>query len=429
MAGSRRGAVHQRQAWAAWLVGLCAALAAGPATALEGTGSNGILLGENSRAHPYVYLDTHYVTNPGRLYGAAVANDVLTVARLGVDGSLKHTAWDLNWILNGGYNKYWGLTVAGTRQLSAATGSFHLDADINKNGSLELKLSDDLQRTDDVANQAFTRRLLHWTNTANGVAEWTPGGGALVVTLGYGFFYDTYDHEPTVNPFPRGALDNWRHLPRLRMAWKFLPKTALFIEGEGQLTYFKDVPYAGTAITNVNSRMVQATAGLLGNVTRKITTQLKAGYGNTLLAEPGAHDKSTVVGLFEVAYAPTETSKLAAGFARSLQPTSMFRYFLTDRPYIKYEQQVADHTQIAVSPEYNIMDFGLPVIAALQPAGTPNRRDKDFILNVNLTQALSEWLTVSIIERLNYRVSNFVTSAGPAGYFFNDVYLRIDVRY
>src|SRR4051812_37997126 len=120
MAGSRRGAVHRRRALSAGIVALCAALWAVPAVALEGVGSNGVFLGDNGRMHPYAHIDLHYVTNPGRFYGVSVANDFLTVGRLGVDGSLKHTAWDLNFALNAAYNKYWGVTNPGTRNLSAA---------------------------------------------------------------------------------------------------------------------------------------------------------------------------------------------------------------------------------------------------------------------------------------------------------------------
>jgi hypothetical protein len=425
MAGSRRGAVHRRWAWLARVAAACAALGATPAAALEEVGSNGIFLGDNGRMHPYAHLDLHYVTNPGRLFGAAVANDFLTVGRLGVDGSLKHTAWDLNFAINAAYNKYWGASVACTRSLSAALGSGHVDADINKGGAFELRLSNDLVRSADIANQSFTRRLLHWMETFNATGEYTPGGGALILTLGYGYFYDWYDHTTF---FKDGTLDNGRHLPRLRLSWKFLPKTAVFIEGEAQITHFNSIPYAGTTATNIDGRMLQVTAGLTGNVTKKVTTLFKAGYGNTLEVK-GTDNLQTVVGQLEIAYAPMETCKLAAGVQRSLQPTSFFRYFVLDKAYLRYEQQIADHTQVGFSPEYSVMDFGTPVVPGIQSPGQPNRDDHDLVMNITLTQAFSEWLSVSLMDKLDYRTSNFNTANGNAGYFFNDVWLRFDLRY
>ena len=311
--------------------------------------------------------------------------------------------------------------MEGTRNFSNLSGRLAADELFNKEGNVQLRLSQAFVRTADPGNQTVTERLLHVTGQLGIAVDVKPGGGALMLTLGVGGFYDYYDrHQSTVLD---GILDNGRATPEARLSWKFLPKTAIFIEGNAQLAWFNQVSY-GPGVRNIDSGNLMTFAGLAGNITRKIVLLAKAGYGNTFVFS-GPYNLQTFVGQIEFTYNMSDTSRLQLGVSRTIQPTSYFRYFTMNNAFLRWDQQFSATTLLSISPQFNLFDFGPELIASNNAA----RRDYQVYVDFTLSQKLAEWLTLSLVDRFDFRISNYVSAISNVGYTYNDVLLRIDIRY
>lgn len=394
----------------------------------EAVGSNGIRLGENARLHPYATADLHWVTNPGMLSPSKpVVSDLLLVAKAGMDGTWEHTTWDLKYLGELDYYNYFGVQVKSSANLSGFAGKLSLSSIINKSSDFVLRLSADEARVNDVGNQTFTQRLLHWITQASAAAEIRPGGGALMLSLQMMYFWDKYD---SILNIPDHLLDNWRYIPSVRLSWQFLPKTALFVDAQAQFARFDSVPFPSLSnpsipdpnTVNVDSDIASFSAGLTGSLTTRVTALLQAGYTNTFTLI-GGENLQTATGAAILAF-NTDTVKLNGGVVRMLQPASLFRYFTLTRVFLKLDAQVAAHTVLTAGPEYNYMSYATEVT----PSGIP-RVDDDYVLVASISQALGEWWTLALTDRVNYRTSTFSSAAGTTGYFLNDVFLSLRLRY
>lgn len=415
------------------LRGLCLCLAlqavalpvraqAGPPSA-QSSGSLGFKLSDDNRArlHPFVDIDTHWVSNPGRLYVPG-PSDLESSGRLGFDLLYPSDVLELRGDGQIAWNQYWGVVSQGTRNFSNLSGRLASDAIINKEGNVELRINETFVRSADPGNQTVTERLLHLNGQLGIAADIKPGGGALMITLGAGGFYDYYDrHQATVID---GILDNGRLIPEMRVSWKFLPKTAVFVEGTAQITWFNNAPLNSLGLLNVDSGNLMTFAGLAGNLTRKIVLMAKAGYGNTLLFN-GPYNLQTFVGKIELTYNIADTSRLQVGVSRSVQPVSLFRYITLNNAFIRWDQQFSATTLLSISPQFNLIDFGPELVLT----SNARRRDYQVYVDFTLSQKLAEWFTLSLVDRFDFRVSNYVSSVGNVGYTYNDVLLRIDIRY
>ena len=383
----------------------------------QAPGSVGVSAGDAGRLHPYVHLDLHWVTNPGRL-NTVNTSDFMTAGHIGLELARPGSSTDISLNADLEYDKYWGVQNPQSANLTSIAAHGDLAALFNKDGYLTLRLYDHFTRSADPANQTITYRLEHIYDELDLALDIRPGDGALTLTLADGAFYDYYDRSNYgINP---GALDNFRHLPSIRAAWKFLPKTSIFIEGTGQFTYYT-VPQPASTNGDINSTIFNADAGITGSFTTRITSLVKVGYGTTLVATGGLQ---TFIGQIEFAYALDEASSLRLGVIRTMQPTSYFGYYTLDNGYFRWDQRITTQTTLSFDAGYNIIDYG-PVVNG--PAF--GRHDTDITGGLSLRQRFNDWFGLALIDHLDYRQSNFVTLLGNAGYFFNDVFLQIDLRY
>jgi hypothetical protein len=247
-----------------------------------------------------------------------------------------------------------------------------------------------------------------------------PGGGALIFSPDYSFIYERYDRgEGSAGAgYSIADLDNMRHVPKLRASWKFLPKTAVFLEVEGHLARYISGP-------NVDANILLAQLGAAGSVTQRVALLLKAGYGNTLMS--GDDNFSSFVGQLEFNYLFSETMRFRAGALRTVQPTTLFKYFDMIRGYIGYTQAFGGRLQLDLNLAYNYLDFG---DAIAQTSGLSDRVDNNVTGDVTLSYQVLEWLTVSLTNRLDLRESSGDNPMhAPDSYFTNDFYLRASARY
>jgi hypothetical protein len=380
--------------------------------------ANGFKLGDG-RLHPYFQLDTRVVTNPTYQQDSG-ASDLVLVARPGLDLILPSNTLDFK--LNGDveWRQFLGVGSVDTSHLSTLMGQAGIDATINKESAVVIRLREKLVRSTDSGSQSVPGRLLRISNDVGLGLDIRPGGGALIFSPDYSFVYERYDRDQGADSgtYDISDLDNMRHVPKLRASWKFLPKTAVFLEAEGHLARY-------TAGPNVDANILLVQLGAAGSITQRIALLLKVGYGNSFLSDPDATDFSSVIGQAEFNYLFSETMRFRAGALRTVQPTTLFKYFDMIRGYIGYTQAFGGRLQLDLNLAYNYLDFAAPVLG---PTG--NRIDSNVTGDVTLSYQVLEWLTVSACNRLDLRDSSYTNQMGTQdSYFTNDVYLRASARY
>jgi hypothetical protein len=374
----------------------------------------------SGRVHPYLQVDTRYVLNPGRSSQQSVG-DMVLVARPGVDLLLPSDTLDLAFNGDVEYRQYLGIDTTETQDFSTLMGKASLDAHINKTGAVAVRLYEQFLRSADPGNETISQRLLHISNDVGVGFDIRPGGGALILGPSFSFVYLRYDRDQDSVATSPEELDNLRFRPKLRVAWKFLPKTALFLEGEADLTRYP------TSTINVDANILHAYLGASGSLTQRIALVLKAGYANTLIPDEqlsGDSNFSSFVGQGEFNFLASETLRLRAGVLRSVQSTPLFKYFDTIRAYAGINQAFG-RLQLQADVSYNYLTYGT---ALRGPTGA--RHDQDVVANLMVLYQITDWLTISVSESANFRESDYTTEDETQfDYFMNDLFLRVSARY
>lgn len=426
----RHSRPRSHNAWP-FLVGL-ALLSASVPGAARAAGSTGIKIAEG-RLHPFADLETQHVYNPGRVTRArgSAPNDLLLIARPGLEFALPSPTLDLKFDGAVERRQFVGLQTPGTRRLSTFAGNAGLNMLVNKEGKFVFRLYDDYRRIAGPGNQTVTQRLLSHVNTAGLGFDYKPGGGALVFSLDYSFFLNVFDRQRTGLASPR-ALDNLRHQPRLRATWKFLPKTATFIEANGQITRFFNAGQG--AFRTANANLLTTYLGIVGALTPKLNVLAKAGYGNTFIAEANSDNFNSVVGQAEVNWKPTTTTGLRGGFLREVQPTALFGFFDRLGGYLQFDQALGGSTNMNLRLEYNVFNYGAaPAVNAPNLPEFPNidRADQSVRANLGLAHQFTQWFDLNIQNRFEWRDSNFVNPANnrPFSFLQNRFLVRARFKY
>ncbi|MEZ4270010.1 MAG: hypothetical protein R3C68_00785 [Myxococcota bacterium] len=314
----------------------------------------------------------------------------------------------------------------------------NVDLKINKNGRFAGKLSERVRRSADPGNQTEVSRLLHITNESSVGLIMRPGGGAIGIEPGYAFFYDRYDR---VSPNSE-LLDSMRHIPKLRLNWKFLPKTAIFLEGEGIITRYPSkgafVDGGGTpttTATNVDTNILNVFLGAAGSITSKISALIKVGYGDAFLETDNFR---SLVAAIEGKYKVNSFMQFKLGASRAAAPTSLFRYVENNRVYAGYTQQFGGSTQLTIEGGAAFIRYGRPdqtTIDQLDASALGGDSNADSRFDTNITGSasidhqLTDWFTMSLMYNVNVRTSNYTTAIGETSYVRNDALVRLTARY
>jgi len=387
--------------------------------------SAGILIGA-ARLVPYIDVDTHYVTNPGRMATQTVS-DLITVSRPGFKIRLDNETFKLNVGSDLEYQHYYGIQNPATRSFSTLAGQLNASADINRGSPLGIRVFESLTRSAQPGNETLTGRLLHTYNNLGIGIDYQPGGGALQLATDYIFFVDYYDRTNELGEgYNAAALDNMRHMPSMNLTWRFLPKTAAFLDAQGQLTdYFSSGIFSGTSIANPNSSILTTHMGLVGNLSSLVKVLLKAGYGASFISGDSSNQFSSAVGQLEIQYQLGPKDYLKVGFKRDLKPTSIFKYYGLMRGYLEYRRSFNHRWSVRAKLNYDDIRYGAAVVGPSEA-----RVDGSIIGNIDVTYELLKWLDLSLVETFESRSGSYITEAGNGvSYFYNDINFMIRFKY
>jgi hypothetical protein len=167
-------------------------------------------------------------------------------------------------------------------------------------------LSDMFSRSEDAPYRPTDKPIIRDTNQATAIVGISPGGGRITTSLRYNNQFDYFETQTY------RSASSMTHDGLLDVSWKWLPKTAIFLQGGGGFVHYLEPAAPGSAITaREDSAQVRAMTGLRGLVSPKTTVNLGVGYATAFYeTQSNPSGLSNLLVQLDVGYMPTLMSRL-----------------------------------------------------------------------------------------------------------------------
>jgi hypothetical protein len=261
-------------------------------------------------------------------------------------------------------------------------------------------------------------------NQASAEVRWAPGGGRLTGTLRYMNMIDIYDQSYSYANAMTNSL-------MFDIAWKWLPKTAVFLNAQqGYVYYFNQTPLidlttglpTGANLKN-NSYPLYITAGLRGLLTEKTSAVLSVGYVNAFYSSGGSTSGflgstfAELTGTFRL----TQLSRLVVGARHDFLNSVISNFAYRDTVYLSYVQQIAGRLALDVSGRYAHLNYQ----GAFVDPSQVGRVDDLWQAGVTLDYFLRNWAYLGVGYSLLDNRSNIPINE----YLKQQVFARLGVTY
>lgn len=413
---------------------LLVALVALPALAQVPT-APGVKVGEG-RLHPFLQVDGRFDSLVG--YFNNVVNGVgqpspelIVHVRPGLKFDLSNDSTLVAFDGAAEYLWYTGALSPSSTQLSRFQANIGLDARFNRDGAAEVQVSDRLTRSDRTQNPAAGVGVISLYNNAQLSVPIHPGGRALEFTPSVAFGVEFFDPlltgtapgcatgDPYCDPNAVGQMNYGNLNFGLSGRWKFLPKTAVVLNAS-----FDDRLYFTSSTANAPGLVLRVQTGLIGLISSRISVTLLAGYGGNLATRTVAGSTTPVsgphspIGQAELSYLPTENTRLALGYIRTVQPVSLLGSFIDDRGYLQGRLGLLGG-RLVLSADASLDHFIF--------FGTTDRTDTLVGAGAGATFTIASWFDVSASYRLSWRLSN--AAAQTVNYTRHEAILNLNFHY
>jgi hypothetical protein len=261
-------------------------------------------------------------------------------------------------------------------------------------------------------------------NQASIEGRWSPGGGRLTGVLRFTNMVNIYDDNGAGSYSYANSITNTLMVD---VAWKWLPKTAIFLDvSQSYSAYLNSTAAANAHLSD--SYPLYVTAGLRGLLTEKTSAVLTVGYVNALYSS-GASTTGFLGSTFlDLAFTArlTQLSRAAVGFRHDFLNTVISNFAYQEAAYASYVQQIAGRLGLDLSGRYAFLSYqGTPGDPnQLTPSGG-NRVDNYFQIGATLDYFLRNWAYVGVGYSFLDNRSNI-----PANdYLKQQVFARLGVTY
>lgn len=304
-------------------------------------------------------------------------------------------------------------------------------------GRLGIDIYDHYQRTTQPPYSVLPYNFNRNVNVFGLRGRHAPGGGRLLSTLLLELGYDGYEDSPGA---PR--LSDFNVISAdltLRTSWRFLPKTAVFVELKQGLYHYlsANAPLQGRG----DSFPLRASLGLMGLVTPRLALQVMGGYGNGFFQV--GPSPSTGLLQAEARLTPTRFSAASLSYQHDFRNSVLGSYFDLDSIAGSYSHSV-----------FKIMMSGRVTWARMAFHGTDvllrnsgvcqngviapcteqtDRVDNLITVDAHADYPLREWMTAGIGYGLTTnqsngftRINNQITSVV---FFKHEAWVRATLRY
>lgn len=381
----------------------------------------GIKLGEG-RLHPFLGVDGRFDSLVG-YFGLAdgapqPSSDLILTFRPGLRFDLSNDSNQVAFDGMAEYLWYTGLMAPSATQLSRLQANVGIDARFNRDGAVEVQLSDRVARSEATLNPVAGVGLISLYNTARLAVPIHSGGRAIEVTPSVAFTVEFFD--PLLTGFIQGCVEtdstcnpalvsqmNYGNLTAgLAVRWKFLPKTAIALD----TSFDQRIYFAGE---NLPGRVLRAQLGLVGLLSPRISVTLLGGYGVNFDA-----DLHTPIIQAELAYLPSDTAKLAVGYVRTIQPVSVLGSFIDDRGFVTGSLRVAGgRVVLAAQAAIDYFWYFAPSL----------RNDLTLSGSAGPSFVVASWLDVSASYRLTVR--NSTSAVSNINFLRHEAMLSLNFHY
>ncbi|HEY0711193.1 MAG TPA: hypothetical protein VGF45_00845, partial [Polyangia bacterium] len=164
----------------------------------------------------------------------------------------------------------------------------------------------------------------------------TPGGGRLQNALRYTNELDIFHSDAA------SFGNRKRHEGLLSTSWKWLPKTAIYLDGAVGYIQYLETEQA-RARRKANSLPYRVVAGLRGLITPKTTVNLGAGYSDAIYEDDVANPSgaSNIFGHLNLTFNFTQTNSLALGYEHRFEDSPFIGdYYDADQVAVQLNQQL-----------------------------------------------------------------------------------------
>jgi hypothetical protein len=273
-----------------------------------------------------------------------------------------------------------------------------------------------------VSQVNVTGPLTRDNNQASVELRYSPGGGRLVGLLRYTNMIDVFDN-------PYNYANSVSNTLTLDLSWKWLPKTAVFIDvQQGYVFYLNNNtvvnPMTGmTEAEKVSSFPLHVTVGLRGLLTAKTSAVLSIGYANGFYSSGGSTN-----GFLGTTYADlaltiqlTQLSRAVLGFRHDFLNSVISNFAYEETAYVSYVQQIAGRLGLDLSGRYAYLSYEGNVVDPTQNG----RVDNFFQVGASLDYFLRNWAYVGVGYSLLDNRSNIASD----DYLKQQVFARLGITY
>jgi hypothetical protein len=256
-------------------------------------------------------------------------------------------------------------------------------------------------------------------NQASIEGRWSPGGGRLTSILRFTNMVNLYANNGPGNYSYANAMTNTLMLD---VAWKWLPKTAVFIDLQQGYVYYLN---QGAANNNsiYNSYPLYITTGLRGLLTEKTSAALTLGYVNGFYSNGQSTEGflgSTYLDLNFTARL-TQLSRAVVGFRHDFLNTVISNFAYEETVYASYVQQIAGRLALDLSGRY-------AYLAYQGTTGDPTqmgRKDNFVQVGATLDYFLRNWAYLGV----GYSLLDLHSNKPSNDYLKQQVFARLGVTY
>lgn len=379
-------------------MGLLAAQAVLPTSAF-GDGGDGVQSEEGWKLVPSLKLSGRYNSNIYRAAGNETAGLVVDAPILGINPAVAISSpreRDFLLDLDAGiqWDQYFdtaGIAGVDVSRQSGLSVSGKLGAHINPEGSLSLRLEEVFSRRNE-PGYSGSKQPYNWINNAVGaVVGIRPSAGVLGIDLGYRWRLFDFDNKTLSD------LNRFEHDFDLKIAWDFLPKTALLLDGNFRMVRWDHPQQAAVrddltlpVLHHYNHNPLRVQAGLDGLLTERLALRLLAGYGMSM------HDEGEsfggVIGSASVSYAFGRLdlqNKLSLGYQRDFRTAAVGNFYGLHQVFGRYVQNLLDRrVSMHLGGRFEWRDYSLDSTPLL---GEP-LKDALVIGDAGVEVQATEWL-------------------------------------
>jgi hypothetical protein len=296
-------------------------------------------------------------------------------------------------------------------------------------GEWTFTLSDSFLRQEDPPYQSTglsdVSPISRDNNLAMLQAQWAPGGGRITGTLRYSNSIDIFEQGSGYS-----YANSLTHTFTLDVSWKWLPKTAIFVQAnQGYISYLST-----NSEGKVPSYPLRVVAGLRGLITPKLQAVLSLGYANGFYrtgATTGGFWGSTYVDVQGIVN-PTLLSRLTVGYHQDFQNSVISNFYYQYSVYASWVHQIGGRLSLDLSARYSYLDY-----KGLLFDPTHERTDNAVSAGLTLDYFIHNWIYAGIGYSFvaNYSGYHLPDAMGnpdptrPVDYQKHQVFARLGITY